>query len=230
MMTQVFRIVKKDFQVQRKSIMGYMIVGLVLVLAFSLMNMTQKEMLYAIAGFAIIYGFVNKALYEDEKNNTLRLLVSLPVQRDILVYARYLSTFIIIFVLGLVMSIISAITGRTTNDGEGFVAVIIILVTLLVFIVMLSFYLPLAFKLGYIKAAGINRFIFLGIFAFFSAVAFILNETVKNGDPGLYQKLDGFLATLDPALVLACFSAAILLLYLVSMRISIHFFRKRLLF
>ncbi len=234
MMKQVFRIAVKDFKIQLRSILYYLIAGFVLIVVFSIIGLAQKEMVYSIAVFAILYGFVNKALYEDEKNNTLRLLGSLPVKRDIIVYARYLSTGVLIIILYLSIWSYSVISDILTLEYTKDSTIIMVISLFMVFTVMLSIYLPLAFKLGYIKAAGINRFVFLGLFAFIGGVTAVLAGVLKNRqDSDISRKiaaLDLTVSSMNIMAIYGCILLFVLIVYLVSMRISIKFFRKRELF
>lgn len=230
MMKQIFRVAVKDFRIQFRSILNYLLVSIVMIVGFTLIGVTQKQMIYAILGFTVIYGFVNKALYEDEKNNTLRLLVSLPLKRDVIVYGRYLSTAIFIIVLSLLMFLLSVFTDLIAYSAYEPAILIILAATSAVMVLMLAIYLPLAFKLGYIRAAGINRFLFLGVFAFFGAVSFALTGVMKGKSPDYFQKLDMSLSGLNPALILVVLIIFSLLVFLLSMAISVKLFRKRLLF
>jgi ABC-2 type transport system permease protein len=234
MMKQVLRIAIKDFQIQLRSILYYLFAGLVLIVMFSIIGLTQKQMVYSVAVFAILYGFVNKALYEDEKNNTLRLLASMPVKRDIIVYARYLSTFVLIIVLYISIWSFSMISDILTIEHTDNVTFIMVVSLFMLFTVMLSIYLPLAFKLGYIKAAGINRFVFLGLFALIGGVISVLAGVLENKqDSGISRKLaalDVTLSSMNIMVIFGCIILFALIVYLISMRISIKFFKKRELF
>lgn len=167
MLKQIIKFAVKDFTIQIKSILKYIIVGLIMITVFSLVNLIDRNMVFSMIFFVIVYSFVNKALYEDEKNNTLRLIASLPVKREVVVYSRYLSVgFILLSTALLFLALGNAISGGNMANASSEASNLISIVTLLVFVIMLSIYLPLAFKLGYIKAVGINTFLFIGIFAF----------------------------------------------------------------
>jgi ABC-2 type transport system permease protein len=232
-MKQVFRIAIKDFQIQVKSILSYLIIGFVMILVFSLINLLQKQMVYGMVVFTILYGFVNKALYEDERNNTLRLLAAMPVKRDVIVHARYLSTGMFMFALCMVMILITGFTDLIVHSTVEPVAVIIIAGIFMTFVILLSVYLPLAFKLGYIKAAGINRFVLLGMFAVIGGVTAVFAAVLKNKESDIPQKLkvlDEALSSMNPASVFVIVAVFVLIVYLGSWILSIRFFRKRVLF
>lgn len=228
MMRDVLRIAMKDFQIQKNSALKYLIAGFVFVLAFSLFGGLQSQMLFSMAFFILIYRYINTALYEDEKNNSLRLLVSLPVKRDTIVLARYLSTGIFILVLAVLMGAALAFTSMGAREAGD--SAIVAIFTFLAFIIMISVYMPLGFKLGYFKAVNLNRVLFLAIFAIFGAVPLLLKNLPGGQTPESAARLGEMLEAADPALVIAGFAIFTILVYIVSMRISIGLFKKRLLF
>ena len=233
-MRQVIRIAIKDFQIQVKSILSYLIIGFVMIIVFSLINLLQKQTVFAMLAFAMLYGFVNKALYEDERNNTLRLLAAMPVKRDVIVYARYLSTVAFMLVLCMVIILITRFADLTVHSTAEPLVAIIIACIFMVFVVMLSVYLPLAFKFGYIKAAGINRFVLLGMFAVVgggtAAFAAVFNNKEPSDFPQKLKALDATLTSMDPAVLFAIIAVLVLIVYFGSLCLSIRFFRKRVLF
>lgn len=229
MLKQVLKFAIKDFEIQKKSVFNYFILGLLLTVIFSLANFSDRQMIFSLMVFVIVYGFVNKALYEDEKNNTLRLIVSLPVKRETIVYARYLSVGVMAAFTACLFFVLSNVLTDGANESSA-AGLLVSGATILVFIIMLSIYLPLAFKLGYIKAAGINRFLMIGIFAFFGAGAVAVEGLLKNNPPAFIVNLDAFLSSLDLSLIIAAALAAVLLVYIGSMRLSAAIFRKRELF
>lgn len=240
MMKHMRLLVLKDFQVQLKSMINYVVVGFIFMLVFTLMG-RGLQTAFPMSAFIIIYGFINKSLYEDEKNNTLRLLVSMPVKRDSIVIARYLSTMVVIAVIGAVMGFLNALLAGMlpaadvqagTEVSGAIVNALIVICTGLVFMILMSVYLPLAFKLGYIKAVNINRFIFLAIFVLFGAVPAIFQMTGDGSQesfPWILQ-VKSFVESIDPVWLLALFILFSVCIYVFSMYMSIKLFRKRQLF
>ncbi len=229
MMRDVLRIALKDFQIQKNSVLKYVITGLVFVVVFYLIGGEQNQMLFSVVSFILIYRFINITLYEDEKSNSLRLMVSLPIRRDTIVQARYLSTGIFTIALAVIMWAALALTGMLSGE-EGSMTAIIVMCSFLIFTIMISVYMPLGFKLGYSKAVNINKFLFIGMFALFGAIPLVLDKLGGSPIPEAVVKLDSMLETADPVLALTGFALFSVLVYIVSMRISIGFFRKRELF
>ncbi len=231
MLKYILKFAVKDFEIQKKSVINYFILGMLLTAIFSLANFSDRQMIFSLMFFVIVYGFVNKALYEDEKNNTLRLIASLPVKRETVVYARYLSVGLMAaFTACLFFVLSNVLTGGNAANESSAAGLLVSGATVLVFCIILSIYLPLAFKLGYIKAAGINRFLMIGIFAFFGAGAVAVEGLLKDNPPAFIVNLEAFFSSLDLNLVIAAAIAAVLLVYIGSMRLSAAIFRKRELF
>lgn len=97
----------KDFSIQRKSLIRYLIATLLFLLIFAFA--LEQQILFALAMFPIVYGFLDRSLYEDEKNNTLRLLISLPIKKELIVYSKYISTAIMLTVTTIAFSVVSKI-------------------------------------------------------------------------------------------------------------------------
>lgn len=231
MINQLAKFVAKDFIIQKKSLKTYILMSAIMAIFFSITNANQPSMIIAVFAFLIIYSFINKALYEDEKNNTLRFLVSLPMKREIIVYGRYISVGLMIIIVTLTLLVLDRvlIAAGVWKMATG-MSSLIIMVIVYAFIIMVSVYLPLAFKLGYIKAVGINKFIFIGMFAIFGALGIAAGSIFKGNPPEFLGRLDAFLSSLDAGVVGFLFGIIILIIYAISMKISIRFFRKRDLF
>ncbi|MGI6669914.1 MAG: ABC-2 transporter permease [Acetivibrionales bacterium] len=240
-MTKHLRLlVLKDFQVQLRSMVNYTFIGLAVMLVFALTG-EGLQMAFPVWAFVIIYGFINKCLYEDEKNNTLRLLVSLPLKRDSIVVARYLSTAVMIIIAGAAMwflnpllsGILPAADIHAAGDvSRAIVNAFAVVGTSLVFMLIMSVYLPMAFKFGYIKAVNINRFVFLGTFMLFGAIPAIsrLKGDNQQGSFPWMEQVELFIESIGPEWLIALFILFCACIYVLSMCLSIRFFRKRQLF
>jgi len=225
----MLKLILKDFAVQKNSFKTYVFIALFLGIFFSLNG--QQQMAIPMISMPIIFGFINRALYEDERNNTLRLLVSLPIRKEILVYARYITAAIVsigTFVFFMLVNYLFVLSGvweeETGIDAAAALAIV------LVFIILLSIYLPLAYKLGYIKAANINRFIFIGIFGLSTVAALALKKISENSPPPFISRIEGILSSASPYTIMILAIAFTIAVYFISMELSIKFFKKRNLF
>lgn len=221
------RLMLKDFSVQKKGFLNYCFIAVFLGAFFAVAGMGQ--MVYAVVAFPIIYGFINRAFYEDEKNNTLRLLASLPVKRESLVYSRYAS----VAVMAVVVSVFTMVLANVLQllelfpDGGPAGQVLYVSLILFVLVVIVSCYLPLLFKLGYIRAATINRFVLIGVFGGIGLLGTVLSKKAGGPPPEIIQTLDAWIEKAGTAGVLAVVGILSTLLYLISMQFSVAFFRKR---
>jgi len=225
----MLKLILKDFAVQKNSIKTYVFIALFLGLFFSLNE--QQQMAIPMISMPIIYGFINRALYEDERNNTLRLLVSLPIRKEILVYARYITAAIVTvgtFAFFMLVNYLFVLSG-VWEEGTGIDAAAALAVVL-VFIILLSIYLPLAYKHGYIKAANINRFIFIGIFGLSTVAALAFKKVSENTPPPFISRIEGILSSTSPYTIMILAIAFTIAVYFISMELSIKFFKKRNLF
>jgi hypothetical protein len=135
-----------------------------------------------------------------------------------------------IVILGLALGAAMILTSGSSDSLEQTMMLAIVILTFMVFVLIMCVYLPLAFKLGYIRAATINRFLFLGIFAIFGAGPIVFSKAAKGKVKLSAQQLDGFISSLDPVLTLIVLVGFILLVYIVSMELSLRFYKKRMLY
>jgi ABC-2 type transport system permease protein len=219
-------LISKDFSIQKKSLIRYLIVSVffIFVFAFAL----EQQLLFALAMFPIIYGFLDRSLYEDEKNNTLRLLVSLPIKKELIIYSKYISTALMISSITIVFSIISKIfiaSGIWKKNNT--ITSTALLVLIMIFVILISLYLPVVYKIGYIRAAGMYRFVLMGIFALaisFSVLAKDFFATSK------FINVYNFATTLKPLYLDIIILLLISSIYVISMKVSSINFNKRNLF
>lgn len=226
MKNETIRLAVKDFQIQVKSIKSYVITLLVFLAVFLAMSPKQYQMAFSMAALVTLYRFINMTMYEDEKNNTLRLIDSLPVGRETVVRARYLSTGILAAALIIVLGAVSFIAG-STNGGASTAATICVF---LVYVILMAVYMPIGFKLGYIKAVNVNRFIFIGIFLLIGFASVLMGNPAGQQGSNAAESLTTLFDDTSPVLVTAVFAAAAFLLYIVSMKVSVVFYKKRELF
>lgn len=225
----VLKLVIKDFSIQRKTIIRYITSALLLSVCFWATNM--KQMSFSIAMFPLIYGFMNGALYEDEKNNTLRLIAALPIKKEMVVYARYISVALVTIGTGIIFMLLNYfVLSNFMANGDNSVksSNLVIALVLLVFMVLVSFYLPMAFKMGYIKAAGVNRFVILGLFGAFAGAAAVIGSLGEEGKtPQFLARIVGVLKNTSSTAITIIFVLGVLLIYIVSMKLSVKFFKAR---
>lgn len=97
----------------------------------------------------------------------------------------------------------------------------------LIFVILISTYLPFVYKLGYIRASGIYRLIFMVIFALAISFSVIARKMFDSWNSPFIMSAIKFLMSLNPALVDAIIYIFIILIYLLSMKLSAILFDKR---
>lgn len=226
MRNETIRLAVKDFQIQASSVKNYIITLLVFLAVFFLISPMQYQAAFSMASLITLYRFINSTLYEDEKNNTLRLIDSLPVGRETVVKARYLSTGILAIVLMIIIGAAAVIADMTYAGASAALTIC----TFLVYIIAMSVYMPMGFKLGYLKAVNINRFVFIGIFILSGSISMLIGSLGTRQGVSLTESTIALLDNTSPALITAVFAAVTFLVYIVSMKVSVVFYKKRELF
>ena len=86
MRNETIRLAVKDFQIQAKSIKSYVITLLVFIAIFLIMSPKQYQMAFSMAAWSRCTALSIRRCMKM-KNNTLRLIDSLPVGRETVVRA-----------------------------------------------------------------------------------------------------------------------------------------------
>lgn len=175
----MINLILKDFLVQKK-----MFLIILLYIVFFMLIMGSGG--FVAAGTAAAYILLLNALAYDDKNKSDIVLNSIPLARNNIVKARYLSVFIFAgfgiiayWVISLLIKLLHLplIIAPVSLGGIGGILLSVILLA--------SLYLPLNFKYGYIKARVFHVILFLAVFWIPGFLAKYLQEI----DPGLLSYL-----------------------------------------
>lgn len=175
----MLNLVMKDFFIQKNNFKNYVLIGLFFGFIFTLNGMGCMTL--AVATFPIIFGFISRAAYEDEANHAIRWIATLPIKKANVVKARYLSVAIACILTILVFELIYNILlfqSFITIEGST-ESVLPFFIVILIFMVSISFYMPMIYELGYIKAANIYRFVMFG----FIAVGVVIGKFASSFGP-----------------------------------------------
>lgn len=235
------QLIMKDFVVQKRVMPVYLLLAAAFFLFYYSMgdlNLTAIVM----PVFIVAYSFMNRSLAEDERNHAMRLLVSLPLYRNQLVRAKYASIALVVFPLFLLLGVAAntmglEVPGVSASDGDpsGFgIIALVMSINLLIFIIIISIYLPLVFKMGFIKAQTINRFVILFTFALGAGAGALLSRFGAafgdKGMPGWLQSFTEWLERTNMFVLSAMVLAVAVILYLLSMLLSMRLFERKQLF
>ncbi|MDF2925870.1 MAG: family transporter protein [Paenibacillaceae bacterium] len=227
------QLIMKDFFLQKRTAYMYLAMGMLFFFYFDAMD--QENMLSPmIPAFIIVYSFMNRSLHEDEKNNTLRLLLTLPVERALLVKAKYMSVLSVAVISTIILVGIAVATGAVSfaDPVERQVHLLVMAACILCYTVILSVFLPITYKLGIIKAQTINRFIFFGFIALGTTFGALVNSlksrfNLSGEPPAWLDRMGTFLEQMNPYVFFAALLAFSAVVYLGSMLMSIRFMERR---
>ncbi|KEI01047.1 hypothetical protein ADU80_06605 [Clostridium botulinum] len=177
----MFNLIMKDMRnvYTKKSIMFYIFYEVILFLAFSdNYNIQGLNKMFVIGSFLAISGLIS-AFIQDEKNKCEIIINSLPLNRNKIIFARYLSVFVHIVAI-LVILMIFPIICRTFNfiniyffsmqDIKGVLKMISIV------LVFTSIILPVYFKFGITNVKAINIIFSMCFFGVMGGIGIIYSS------------------------------------------------------
>lgn len=204
----MFNLIKKDLLLQKKVFLFGIFYTMIIIISFQQIGSPMS----AANVVVLSYIMLQSSCAYDDKNKADILLNSLPLKRNTIVFARYLSTFVfaaitILYYILLtgVIKILKLPIKVYPATFEGIAGAIFAL------IVLISIYLPIYFKWGYIKSKIFNLIMFFVVFFGVSVIA----PKVKEYES--FYKID---AGIDTAVII--FAVMIILLvnsYLISVKL-----------
>ncbi|WP_291579921.1 ABC-2 transporter permease [Clostridium sp. UBA6640] len=209
----------KDFVVQKNSIKFILLYALVGNLLFA----SSGGGAYIMIPMMISYVYLLGGLSHDDKNNSEFLLNSLPVSRDSIVYAKYLSVIIfsaiaIVLTMGGIFIMSSIGVGKMTGN-MGIEDIVGFLFGIMIFMAI-SF--PLYFKYGYAKLRYLNVVIFM-LFLVVPMIIKLINDNNNSFILSIKEKLLS-LSDTQIGIVIICMA---LLIYLLSLVLSLNIYKKK---
>lgn len=211
----------KDFLIQKKTVFFGFIYLIILIYAFQ----SMENALLSICITAFTYILIVTACAHDEKNNADTMLNSLPLKRDHIVFARYLSMYVFAFLgivgYGIITNFIKMINlpidvYPITYGG--------LLGALGAVTLMNSIYFPVYFKVGYMKSRILNLIMFFGLFFGLANLLNFLKSNQQN--PFIYKTMELFMSLSDNQIAFLLV-AVFLIILLISLTLSIIFYRNR---
>lgn len=175
----MFNLIIKDILIQKKILIFTFIYSIFIFFALS----TFQQTLYIMGSMAIGYILVTNALNFEEKSNSEILVNSLPLKRNQIVFAKYLSVFLYLLI-GLTLT---GITGALINiSGVNlsvrFISFMDVVIAFLCLGLLVSLYYPIYFKFQSNILKIINIFFFITAF-------FLPNFIVENRNENFIIKL-----------------------------------------
>lgn len=217
----MFSLVMKDILIQKKTIALSLAYMIFFIIAFQ--HMGGNGFISAVV--AVVYLLVNTALAYDDKNKAEVMLNSLPIKRRDLVSAKYISIFvysIMEVVFYFLASLLIKVTGIPVQLSN--ITPLGIISGLFSVVLLNSIYLPLFFKMGYIKS---KWFSFILFFIFFFGVVSLMEHFQRGIENGATGVIFSFLRNASDIQVLFSISVVVLILALVSYAVSIILYNNR---
>lgn len=216
----MYHLIKKDFLLQKKSLL--IAVLLTIFFSFSFSEMGSAGLTLSV--LAITYMLVLGASAIEDKTNSDKFLVSLPITRGKIVLAKYLSVYVFAAFAILLNGLINFILENFLRLPQGTIPLTadgilgsVVAVTLLC---VISF--PLIFKLGYIKSKTINFVLFFIVM--FGGSSFIH----KLSQTGLFSENNlKLVAESSRFAITAVILAATFIILLISCLVSLTFYKNR---
>lgn len=178
----MYRLIWKDFMIIRRTLWFIPLYAFGMAIAFS--NSSAGALSASTIGIA--YMLLIQANARDEKNKSEIMLNSLPLSRQDVVLAKYLSVFPYV-IMGIIFYLLTqgvvSITGIPIPLGT--ISLEEVIGVLVGVMGMISIYFPIYFKLGYLRSNMIATLLFLG-FIFFSMA--LINYGL-NGDYNILNEL-----------------------------------------
>lgn len=212
----MLNLIIKDIVIQKKTFLYAFI--LAIASSTNFMNPGPNGfILYVFSPIFINYMFINFALSYDNKNKSEIVLNSLPIKRNDLVIAKYISIFAFA-AIGIIYSIVIGFTGKIVGLSM-FTTTITLnnVVTVLTFTCIYnSILFPIYFKLGYMKSQIFTVILYTLIMIEFSNSNNIVQQKFTrfiNSSSNLTQN--------SLALIIG------LIFFLISLMISIHIYNNK---
>lgn len=215
-------LVYKDMAVQKKSL--WMVLFYSLFMHAAMFSMEGGA--YVAVAIAVAYIFILGACAQDEKNKSEIVLNSLPVSREEIVVAKYL-TALLFLIIGMGASGLTGAVLKLAGFSlvKRFISCTDIVAMFISISLLFSVYYPVYFKFGYLKARYVNLFIFM-LFFFGPALVLGLLEGKREMPPLLVNFIDAVGRYPDSVLFISVIAVACILA-LLSLLVSITFYRHR---
>jgi hypothetical protein len=172
-----------------------------------------------------IYGFIALFIifFLEDRNKTEIQYLSMPIQRRTVVRARYLLGSLLVVAGGIIVPLVSLIVSPSTENGEPrlIFSLEIAAAFLLIYGFALSLYLCCYHRFGF--GRGTTVFVIAGVVLMTLAVAG-LKAGGSLSIPGI---LRAFRASLGTPLFLLAAAAAVIIPFIVSLRLSLRFYACR---
>ena len=220
----MLNLVIKDILIQKKSLLYAFLYTIFLSFSFSSLKPVGLG-LYVLCPLAASYLLTYNAVNYDDKNKSEIILNSLPIKREEIVIAKYISA-IMYAVIGIIYSIVIGLIGNAAGFSIYAMSISLwnIILAFTSVCIFGALFLPVYFKYGAIRARVFNIILFMVIF--FLPVATI-NYVSKNPNNILVQKFNYFINNTSSLMLNSLPLIIGIIIFLASTMISIRIYNNK---
>lgn len=217
----MIQLILKDILLQKKRLLYFP----VLYNIFIIIVLQEYLASFLVAGIVVSYIMLQTAVVYEDMNKSEIIINSLPIKKKKIILARYLSVFVYLVISIVIYLIVSSLFVLLHLPFKVQPVTISGVVTIIMSLGMLvSIYLPVFYKYGYIKA---KLFHILFIMAAFSLPTTIVNIFKDSPDAAVVKYINMFingLSTGEFSFIILLFTILVMSL---SIYISVKFYKKR---
>lgn len=211
-------LLEKDFRLLKGQKNFFLIILLITVL----LSLNSEDN-FAVTYLTFIAGFLTISSFGyDDNGNCMPFLMTLPVSRTLYVKSKYVLGFLLTFIgwmAGMVISMVTAFLHKAPPTAE---AVLFQLAWVFLWMIMLSFVLPMLFKFGAEK----GRMATLAMMLVFMAIVFVFTKLAEELGMDVDACLDA-LASQQIVVLVAGMAVVALIMVLISYSISAKIVQKK---
>lgn len=211
-------LIYKDFYQSRKTILILLLVGTAFIF-----NLVHDEQYLMLSGFIfmIVYGFISRNEYNEDKNRGYTLLRTLPIKSSKIVVSKFLSAFLITL-----LSVIYSFTMIYLFNKSLLLDPLLvhsIFINALVVLLFSGLFYICVFRFGSMKTNNISRiFFFILFFAPGFLVKILKNNSTQSEAIHFFNTFIQYIGTMN----LFIFLSFLAILYISTLFISIIMFKK----
>ena len=194
-----------------------------LILIITVLLSLNSEDNFAVTYLTFIAGFLTISSFSyDDNGNCMPFLMTLPVSRTLYVKSKYLLGFLLTFIgwlAGMVISMVTAFLHKAPPTAE---AVLAQLAWVFLWMILLSFVLPMLFRFGAEK----GRMATLAMMLVFMAMVFAISKLAEGMGMDVDACLDALIGQ-RIAVLIAGMAVVTLIIVLISYSISAKIVQKK---
>jgi ABC-2 type transport system permease protein len=230
MKSPLLALVRKDFELQKPAVPSYIISPIIFLAMFIAMD--NLGGIAFILSFQILFTFTLTSFGYEEKNNSYRMLLTLPLRRKDLVEGRYVSLFLvallliplIILIQQGIIHLINLTNINAELEGMGWPSAVYGVSTVLL---AMSILLPTIFRVGSTKANGYVRILFILVIVGTLAIGVVIEWLLEAAAPQVSGTIMGVFFTLDNGILPVISLVLATLVFYLSSKVAARQFEKR---